>query len=132
VDLVWAFDGDLELEVRHVLALAEAEGVVEQLLFQLRHLGANVTVLVVPLVNGGAGGVRGELVLTVGLADVVVDGDGANPAGLLSPVLEGGLVGLGEGAGKSGRVECGGVLVSIARDCDAVAGATGLPISHGG
>jgi hypothetical protein len=133
VDLVWAFNGDLELEVRHVLALTEAEGVVEQLLFQLRNLRANVAVLVIPLVNRGAGGVSGELVLTVGLLDVVVDGDGANPAGLLSLVLEGDLVGLVEGAGKSGGAES--VLVTVTRvlrDCDAVAGATGLPISHGG
>ena len=133
MNLVRTFNGDLELEVRHVLALAEAEGIVEQLFLELRNFGADITVLVIPLVNRGAGGVRGELILAVGLLNIVVDRDGADPAGLVRLVFEGSLVGLVEGAGKSGGVK--GVLVTVIRvlrDCDAVASASGLPISHGG
>lgn len=48
---VWSFDCHLELEVLHVLALTNAKVATEELLLELRDLGADVAKLVVPLVD---------------------------------------------------------------------------------
>ena len=135
MDLVGALDGNLKLEVAHVFSLTKAEGVVEELLLELGHFGPDVAVLVVPLVNCGTGGVSGELVLAAGLLEVVVDGDRANPAGLLSLVLESRLINLVDRASESGSAEGVALLVvvtGVMRDSDAVAAGIGLPVSHCG
>lgn len=73
-------------------------------------------------------------ILTPGLLEVVVDGNSADPAGLLSLVLEVRLVSLVKSAGKSSGFETGvGVLVNDLWDCDSVVvAADGLPVSHCG
>jgi len=60
-----------------------------------------------------------ELILAAGVLKIIADMNGANPAGVLSLVFEGGLVSLIQSAGTNGGLR-------VLRDCDAVSTVTGL------
>ena len=64
LEAVRAFDGDLKLELVHVLTLANAKVATEEVLLELGHLGTNVAVLIIPFIDCRVLKVIGMAVIT--------------------------------------------------------------------
>jgi hypothetical protein len=122
-----------------VLSLANAEVATEKLLLELRDLGTDVAILIIPLVDGRVGEVVGHVSVIAGLTDGVIDRLAVDPPGFPGTLFESGSVGLGECLSERSHVE--GVSGSVGRlSCSvaeaglgsaAVIGGVGLPGSHG-
>ena len=96
-----------------MVALANTKVATEEVLLELRDLGPNIAVLVVPLVDGGVLEVVGMVIVAAGLLHVVVNRDGVDPASVFRTLLVGGHLSLTESASEGSHVHGTGISCGV-------------------